>query len=125
MKKIIALFIAVLMLMSIGTVAFADDWTFERKVEIVCPWGLGGGADGTIRPMSLLLQDKLGVPVEVRNETGAGGVNGVESVQGASVSTHQGRSDLVFRPDGQHQCTGLVRAAAAVGGGGRKHPRVG
>ena len=78
MKKIIALFIAVLMLMSIGTVAFADDWTFERKVEIVCPWGLGGGADGTIRPMSLLLQDKLGVPVEVRNETGAGGVNGVE-----------------------------------------------
>lgn len=54
------------------------EWKFERKIEIVCPWGLGGGADGTIRPMALLLQEKLGVPVEVRNETGAGGVNGIE-----------------------------------------------
>lgn len=58
----------------------ADDgtWKFERKIEIVCPWGLGGGADSTIRPMATLLQQKLGVPVEVRNETGAGGVTGTE-----------------------------------------------
>lgn len=60
--------------------AKADDgtWKFERKIEIVCPWGLGGGADSTIRPMATLLQQKLGVPVEVRNETGAGGVTGTE-----------------------------------------------
>lgn len=56
----------------------SGDWKFERKIEIVCPWGLGGGADSTIRPMAQLLQEKLGVPVEVRNEEGAGGVNGVE-----------------------------------------------
>ena len=58
--------------------AAAEDWKFERKIEIVCPWGLGGGADSTIRPMATLLQQKLGVPVEVRNETGAGGVTGIE-----------------------------------------------
>ena len=78
MKKIVALLLALIMVMGLCAVASAEDWKFERKIEIVCPWGLGGGADGTIRPMALLLQQKLGVPVEVRNETGAGGVNGVE-----------------------------------------------
>lgn len=42
----------------------------------MCPWGEGGGADGTIRPMSSLLEQYLGVPVEVRNETGESGVVG-------------------------------------------------
>ena len=28
------------------------DWTWERKVTLVCPWGVGGGADGTLRPVS-------------------------------------------------------------------------
>jgi len=79
MKKYLSLVLAMLMLLSVGSFAFAEgDWTFERKIEIVCPWGLGGGADSTIRPMATLLQDKLGVPVEVRNETGGSGVNGIE-----------------------------------------------
>ena len=34
------------------------------------------GADSTIRPMATLLQNELGVPVEVRNETGGSGVTG-------------------------------------------------
>ena len=79
MKKLLALVLAALLMVSLCSVAFADEeWKFERKIEIVCPWGLGGGADSTIRPMALLLQEKLGVPVEVRNETGGSGVNGVE-----------------------------------------------
>ena len=47
-----------------------------QKIEIICPWGLGGGADSTIRPMVVLLQNELGVPVEVQNVTGGSGVNG-------------------------------------------------
>lgn len=79
MKKLACLVLALAMLMSVAVVsASAEDWKFERKIEIVCPWGLGGGADSTIRPMAALLQQKLGVPVEVRNETGAGGVTGIE-----------------------------------------------
>ena len=80
MKKIIALVLVVMMMASVFVMtsvpAFADDWKFERKIEIVCPWGLGGGADSTIRPMATLLQNELGVPVEVRNETGGSGVTG-------------------------------------------------
>ena len=58
---------------SAGTPDASDTWTFERGVTIVCPWGKGGGADSTIRPMARLLEEYLGVPVEVRNETGGSG----------------------------------------------------
>lgn len=76
MKKILALVLALVMLMGICAVASADEWKFERGITIVCPWGLGGGADGTIRPMATLLQNVLGVNVDVRNETGGSGVTG-------------------------------------------------
>lgn len=75
MKKIAALLLALLMVFSLSA-AFSEEWEFERGVTIVCPWGLNGGADSTIRPMSELLTEYLGVPVEVRNETGQSGVVG-------------------------------------------------
>ncbi len=77
MKKLVCLVLAIVMLVAVATCASAE-FKFERKISIVCPWGVGGGADSTIRPMANLLQDKLGVPVEVVNVEGASGVNGVE-----------------------------------------------
>ncbi|MDR1319197.1 MAG: tripartite tricarboxylate transporter substrate binding protein [Treponema sp.] len=56
-------------------------WKWERKVTLVCPWGVGGGADGTLRPLQPLLQDILGVPVEIVNVEGAGGANGIVFTQ--------------------------------------------
>ena len=46
MKKLLCLVLALTMLMSLALIspAAAEDWKFERKIEIVCPWGLGGGA---------------------------------------------------------------------------------
>ena len=76
MKKILALALALVMVLSVCAVASAEEWKFERGITIVCPWGLGGGADSTIRPMATLLQNRLGVPVDVRNETGGSGVTG-------------------------------------------------
>ena len=75
MKKLVCLMLAAMMILSLAAVASAE-FKFERGITIVCPWGLGGGADGTIRPMATLLQNKLGVPVDVRNETGGSGVTG-------------------------------------------------
>ena len=75
MKKILALALALAMILGLCA-ASAEDWKFERGITIVCPWGLGGGADSTIRPMATLLQNKLGIPVDVRNETGGSGVTG-------------------------------------------------
>lgn len=64
-----------------GGDAAASDWKWERKVSIVVPWGVGGGADGTVRPLQPILQDILGVPVEIVNVEGAGGANGVTYTQ--------------------------------------------
>jgi len=67
-----------------GTTAPAQEadgeWKFDRKITIVVPWGVGGGADGTVRPLQPLLEKELGVPVEIVNVEGAGGANGVEYV---------------------------------------------
>ncbi|MDR2632853.1 MAG: tripartite tricarboxylate transporter substrate binding protein [Treponema sp.] len=57
------------------------EWKWTRKLTLVCPWGVGGGADGTLRPLQPLLQDILGVPVEIVNVEGAGGANGVNFAQ--------------------------------------------
>ncbi|MDD3368289.1 MAG: tripartite tricarboxylate transporter substrate binding protein [Lachnospiraceae bacterium] len=58
--------------------AAAGDWTWERKIEIVCPWGAGGGADTTVRQFATALEKELGVSVVINNKSGAGGVSGVE-----------------------------------------------
>ena len=63
-----------------GDEAGDGEWKWERKVTIVVPWGVGGGADGTVRPMQPLLQVILGVPVEIVNVEGAGGANGADYV---------------------------------------------
>ncbi len=54
------------------------EWKFTRKVEIICPWGTGGGADTTVRTFATALEKEIGVPVVVNNKAGAGGVAGVE-----------------------------------------------
>jgi len=77
MKKLVCLVLAIVMLMAMAVCASAE-FKFERAIDIVCPWGVGGGADSTIRPMANLLQDILGVPVNVVNVEGGSGVNGVE-----------------------------------------------
>ncbi|MCR4819410.1 MAG: tripartite tricarboxylate transporter substrate binding protein [Fretibacterium sp.] len=77
MKKFVCMLLA-LALIVVGAAAASAEWKFARKVTIVCPWGVGGGADSTIRPMANLLKDILGQEVEVANVTGGNGVNGVE-----------------------------------------------
>ena len=77
MKKLVCLVLAIVMLVAVAACASAE-FKFERKIDIVCPWGVGGGADSTLRPMANLLQEILGVPVNVVNVEGAAGVNGVE-----------------------------------------------
>lgn len=58
--------------------AGASGWEFERKVEIVCPWGAGGAADITLRAFTAELEKELNVPIVINNKSGAGGSTGVE-----------------------------------------------
>ena len=79
MKKFLCAMLAVMLVLSCAAFASAE-WKFERKVTIVCPWGVGGGADSTLRPMANLLKPILGQEVEVVNVTGGNGVTAVEYV---------------------------------------------
>lgn len=53
-------------------------FVFERPIEIIVPWGSGGGADTTIRALVPALEDELGVSIKINNKTGAGGATGVD-----------------------------------------------
>ena len=80
MKKFLCAMLAVMLVLCCVSFASADDWKFERKITIVCPWGVGGGADSTLRPMASLVKNILGQEVEVVNVTGGNGVTAVEYV---------------------------------------------
>lgn len=51
-----------------------EEWKFERKIEMVIPFGPGSGTDTTIRAMAPLLEKELGVPITINNVAGASGV---------------------------------------------------
>ena len=48
MKKLVCLAIALVMVLGLAACASAE-FKFERKIDLVCPWGVGGGADSTLR----------------------------------------------------------------------------
>ena len=76
LKKLVLLALVAALVFSLTAVH--AEWKFERKVDIVCPWGIGGGADSTLRPMAEILKEIIGQQVDVVNVEGGGGVNGVE-----------------------------------------------
>ncbi|MFO7856765.1 MAG: tripartite tricarboxylate transporter substrate binding protein [Paracoccaceae bacterium] len=55
----------------------------ERPITLLVPWSAGGGTDATGRMIGRLLQDELGVPVNVVNRTGGGGVVGHQAIASA------------------------------------------
>ncbi len=48
----------------------------NRPITLLCPWSAGGGTDRVSRQMAALLEEELGVPVNVINATGGSGVTG-------------------------------------------------
>ena len=77
MKKFTCAFLIVILAVSFASVSSAE-WKFDRKVTIICPWGVGGGADSTIRPMAELLKPIIGQEIEILNVTGGGGIIGAD-----------------------------------------------
>lgn len=77
MRKLLCSMLVAVLFCTMGKAA-PSDWKFTHKIDIVCPWGAGCGADNTLRALVPLLEDALGVEVEIVNVTGKSGVNGVE-----------------------------------------------
>lgn len=58
------------------------DWP-EKPITFIVPWNAGGGTDTTARIVGKLMEEKLGVPVNVVNRTGGQGVIGHSAIANA------------------------------------------
>lgn len=80
-KILIASIMAIGMaVVSFGTVQAAYP---DRPITIIVPWGAGGGTDAVGRIFANLLEQDLGVPVNVVNRTGGSGVVGHSAIMNA------------------------------------------
>ena len=82
----------------------------ERPIELIVPWGAGGGTDAVGRIFASLLERELGQPVNVVNRTGGSGVVGHSAIATAqpdgytlgvmtveiAMMHHQGLTELTF-----------------------------
>jgi len=68
-------------LMTTGA-ALAQDFP-DRPIQLIVPWGAGGGTDAVGRLLGAQLQEELGVPVNVVNRTGGSGVVGHSAIANA------------------------------------------
>jgi tripartite-type tricarboxylate transporter receptor subunit TctC len=56
------------------------DWTPERAVTYIVPWGAGGGTDANSRMLASMLEQRWGQPFNVVNRTGGNGVTGHSAI---------------------------------------------
>jgi len=59
----------------ISSLCSAADYP-KRPIQLICPWGAGGGTDRISRMVGVLLEQELGQPVNVVNRTGGSGATG-------------------------------------------------
>jgi len=55
----------------------------QRPVQLIVPWGAGGGTDATARIIAALLEKELKQPFNVVNRTGGSGVVGHDAIANA------------------------------------------
>src|ERR1044071_10311831 len=55
-----------------------------RPIQMICPWGAGGGTDATARIVAALMEKEFGQPVNVVNRTGGSGVVGHSAIATAA-----------------------------------------
>ncbi|MBQ7887146.1 MAG: tripartite tricarboxylate transporter substrate binding protein [Clostridia bacterium] len=84
MKKLLALAVALVLVMSLATVASAAEYP-TKGISVVCPWAAGGGTDAVLRAFCEALGEQLGVTLTVDNRTGGGGIIGHQAIADADT----------------------------------------
>ncbi|WP_068083898.1 Bug family tripartite tricarboxylate transporter substrate binding protein [Polycladidibacter stylochi] len=110
---------------AVGIASSAQAKYPDKPITIIVPWGAGGGTDTTARIIGKLMQEKLGVPVNVVNRTGGQGVIGHTEIAKAkpdgctlgiitaeiTMMHWQGLTDLTYK-----DYTPLGKMVGVVGG---------
>ena len=65
------------------TVGIAQAQYPQRPIQLIVPWGAGGGTDATARIIAALLEKELKQPFNVVNRTGGSGVVGHDAIANA------------------------------------------
>lgn len=71
-------------MLTLGTLGAAEAAYPDRPITMIVPWGAGGGTDATARIVASLMENELGVPVNVVNRTGGSGVVGHSAIANAA-----------------------------------------
>ena len=109
MKKLLALVVALVLVMSMATIASAAEYP-TKGINVICPWAAGGGTDAVLRAFCEAMGKDLGVTLTVDNRTGGGGIIGHQAIADAdndgysigmitfeiSTYTHLGTSQLTY-----------------------------
>jgi tripartite-type tricarboxylate transporter receptor subunit TctC len=72
---------AALLAISLGALAQYP----QRPIQLIVPWGAGGGTDATARILGALLESELKQPVIVANRAGGSGVVGHQAIASAQA----------------------------------------
>jgi tripartite-type tricarboxylate transporter receptor subunit TctC len=75
--------VAALLLFGAASAAFAQ--YPQRPVQLIVPWGAGGGTDATARIIGALMEKELKQPFNVVNRTGGSGVVGHDAIARAQA----------------------------------------
>lgn len=73
--------VAALSIAAGATPAFAE--YPDRPIQLIVPWGAGGGSDAVARMIASLMEKDLGQPVVVVNKTGGSGAVGHQAIASA------------------------------------------
>lgn len=101
-KKIVALTMAFLFIASFSLFASASEPFPSKEIELIVPFGTGGGLDLMSRTLAPVLSDLLGKPVLVVNKPGASGTVGTSLAAKSKPDGHTlvtvSPSCLLFAP---------------------------
>src|SRR5258706_9526636 len=82
--KIMLKFAAVVAALSVLTVGSAQAQYPQRPIQLIVPWGAGGGTDATARIIAAVMEKDLKQPINVVNRTGGSGVVGHDAIAKAT-----------------------------------------
>jgi tripartite-type tricarboxylate transporter receptor subunit TctC len=78
--KVILRIAAVFAALSVLYIGVAQAQYPQRPIQLIVPWGAGGGTDATARIIAALMEKELKQPINVVNRTGGSGVVGHDAI---------------------------------------------
>jgi len=89
MKRFIFLTVCAVMVLLVAwgttSTAGAADKYPDRPIDVIVPWGVGGGSDLFVRAIAVPVQKILGVSLAISNVPGASGSTGIVKLLGAKA----------------------------------------